>query len=336
MKTIQDASSHSDVAGICDALGVSRASYYRWLRPRHGAYRRREVPRALTGTERAEILKVLHEDRFVDKAPAQVVATLLDEDRYLCSERTMYRLLDGAAEVRERRDQLQHPAYVAPELLAERPNELWSWDITKLPGPAKWSYFHLYVILDVFSRFVVGWMVAERESATLAEKLIEETCQRQDIGQAHLTIHADRGAAMTSKQVAHLLADLGVTKTHSRPHVSNDNPFSEAHFKTLKYMPAFPQRFGCLQDARAFLTAFFAYYNNEHRHSGIAMMTPYQVHHGLAPTVQHQREKVMRKAYQVHPERFVRGPSVVRSAPPKVWINPPAASPEATPTSANS
>lgn len=336
MKTIQAASSQGDIVGICNALGVSRASYYRWLHPRHGAHRPRSVPRALGEAERAEVLRVLHEERFVDKSPAQVVATLLDEDRYLCSERTMYRLLEDAAEVRERRDQLRHPAYVAPELLAERPNQLWSWDITKLPGPAKWSYFHLYVILDVFSRFVVGWMVAERESATLAEKLIAQTCQRQNIQPTQLTIHADRGSSMTSKQVAHLLADLGVTKTHSRPHVSNDNPFSEAHFKTLKYMPAFPQRFGCIQDARTFLTAFFAYYNTEHRHSGIAMMTPHQVHHGLAPDVLSQRRQVMNSAYQARPERFVRGLPTVRTAPTKVWINPPPSPQEAAPITANS
>lgn len=323
MTTIQNASAHASVVGICDALGVSRASYYRWLRPRHGAHLRREVPRALSEAERAEVLEVLHEDRFVDKSPAQVVATLLDERRYLCSERTMYRLLESVTEVRERRDQRQHPTYAAPELLAERPNELWSWDITKLPGPAKWTYFHLYVILDVFSRFVVGWMVAERESATLAEKLIAETCHRQNVEPGRLTVHADRGAAMTSKQVAHLLADLGVTKTHSRPHVSNDNPFSEAQFKTLKYMPAFPARFGCIQDARAFLTWFFGYYNHEHRHSGIAMLTPHQLHHGLAPSVQSQRKEVLSAAYEAHPERFVRGEPTVRELPTAVWINPP-------------
>ena len=331
MKSVQDASEHASVAAICDALEVNRASYYRWLRPLHGVHRRREVPRALSEAERAEVLEVLHEERFVDKSPGQVVATLLDEKRYLCSERTMYRLLDSAAEVRERRDQRQHPAYTVPELLAERPNELWSWDITKLPGPAKWTYFNLYVILDVFSRFVVGWMVAERESAALAEKLITETCQRQNITPGRLTIHADRGAAMTSKQVAHLLADLGVTKTHSRPHVSNDNPFSEAQFKTLKYMPAFPQRFGCIQDARAFLTAFFAYYNHEHHHSGIAMLTPHQLHNGLAASVQTQRKEVLRTAYGAHPERFVRGEPTVREPPKAVWINPPSSQ-----TSANS
>ncbi len=323
MKAIQGASADIGVTAICKALKVNRASYYRWLRPRYGVRRPRNVPRALSEPERAEILNVLHEERFVDKSPGQVVATLLDEKRYLCSERTMYRLLESATEVRERRDQRQHPAYAAPELLAERPNELWSWDITKLPGPAKWTYFHLYVIIDVFSRFVVGWMVTERESATLAEKLIAETCKRQKIEPQQLTIHADRGAAMTSKLVAHLLADLGVTKTHSRPHVSNDNPFSEAQFKTLKYMPAFPERFGCIQDARAFLTAFFAYYNHQHHHSGIAMLTPHQVHNGLAPAVQSQRQEVLRTAYEDHPERFVRGQSIVKAPPTAVWINPP-------------
>ncbi len=306
---------------------MSRASYYRWLRPQYVPHRHRRVSRALSEAERTAVRKVLHEERFVDKAPAQVVATLMDEKRYLCSERTMYRLLEGAAEVRERRDQRQHPAYTAPELLAERPNELWSWDITKLLGPAKWTYFHLYVILDVFSRYVVGWMVAERESAALAETLIAETCQRQSITRDQLTIHADRGTSMTSKQVAHLLADLGVTKTHSRPHVSNDNPFSEAQFKTLKYMPSFPGRFGCIQDARVFLTDFFRYYNHEHYHSGIAMLTPYHLHHGQAEAIQAERQDVLRKAYLEHPERFVRGLSQVPKPPSAVWINPPQSTP---------
>lgn len=323
MKLVDNAAADGNVWEICDALGVSRASYYRWKRPRYGPHRRRRVPRALSDTERAEVLDVLHDERFVDKSPGQVVATLLDEERYLCSERTMYRILESAKEIRERRDQRRHPSYAAPELLAERPNELWSWDITKLSGPAKWTYFHLYVILDVFSRFVVGWLVSERESATLAEKLIAQTCERQNIPREQLTVHADRGAAMTSKQVAHLLADLGVTKTHSRPHVSNDNPFSEAQFKTLKYMPAFPERFGSIQDARTFLTGFFAYYNHEHYHSGIAMLTPYQLHYGHAPAVQAVRQEVLSKAYEAHPERFVRGQSVVPAPPSAVWINPP-------------
>ena len=231
------------------------------------------VARALRAEEQTAVLAVLHEKRFVDLAPAEVYATLLDEGQYLCSERTMYRFLAAHHEVRERRNQLRHPHYTAPELMARRPNELWSWDITKLLGPAKWTYFYLYVMLDVFSRYVVGWMVAHRESATLAERFIRETCVRQGIARDQLTIHADRGPAMTSKPVALLLADLGITKTHARPHVSNDNPFSEAQFKTLKYRPAFPERFGSIQDARAHCHVFFPWYNTEHHHSGLSLLT---------------------------------------------------------------
>jgi len=246
MATVTQIGPRLGIAPTCAALGLPRATYYRRRRPPRAAPPRRPSPRALGSGERAAVLALLHEPRFVDHAPAEVYAALLDAGHYLCSERTMYRLLAEHAEVRERRDQLRHPVYAAPELLARRPNELWSWDITKLLGPAKWTYFSLYVMLDVFSRYVVGWMVAHRESATLAEQFIHATCARQGIGRAQLTIHADRGQAMISKSVAFLLADLGVTKTHSRPHVSNDNPFSEAQFKTLKYRPAFPERFGSI------------------------------------------------------------------------------------------
>jgi putative transposase len=248
---------------------------------------------------------------------------LLDEKRYLCSERTMYRILAANQEVRERRDQLRHPPYVAPQLLATRPNQLWSWDITKLLGPAKWTYFYLYVILDVFSRYVVGWMVAHRESAILAHKLIGETCARQGIVPGELTLHADRGSSMTSKPVAFLLADLGVTKTHSRPHVSDDNPFSEAQFKTLKYRPDFPDRFGCILDARGFCRAFFPWYNTEHHHSGIGLLTPEDVHLGRAAKRVTARADVLAAAYAAHPERFVHGAPQPAAAPTAVWINPP-------------
>ena len=254
MATVADLGLRLGIAPTCAALGLPRATYYRRRRPQSAPPARRRSPRALSPRERAAVLTVLHEPRFVDLAPAEVYATLLDEGQYHCSERTMYRLLAAAHEVRERRNQLRHPRYAAPELLARRPNELWSWDITKLLGPAKWTYFYLYVMLDVFSRYVVGWMVAHGESAALAEQFIHETCARQGIGRDELTIHADRGSAMTSKSVAFLLADLGVTKTHARPHVSNDNPFSEAQFKTLKYRPAFPERFGSIQDARGIAT----------------------------------------------------------------------------------
>jgi len=227
------------------------------------------------------------------------------------------------AEVRERRDQLRHPVYAAPELLARRPNELWSWDITRLLGPAKWTYFYLYVMLDVFSRYVVGWMVSHGENATLAEQFIRETCERHGIGREPLTIHADRGQAMVSKSVAFLLADLGVTKTHSRPHVSNDNPFSEAQFKTLKYRPAFPERFGSLPDARAHGHLFFPWYNTEHHHSGLGLLTPHDVHFGLAKQRVAERAAVLTAAYAAHPERFPAGRPTPAPAPPEVWINPP-------------
>jgi putative transposase len=259
----------------------------------------------------------------VDHAPAEIYATRLDAGQYLCSERTMYRLLAAHGEVRERRDQLRHPVYAAPELLARRPNELWSWDITKLLGPAKWTYFYLYVMLDVFSRYVVGWMVSHGENATLAEQFIRETCARQGIGRERLTIHADRGQAMVSKSVAFLLADLGVTKTHSRPHVSNDNPFSEAQFKTLKYRPAFPERFGSLPDARAHGHIFFPWYNTEHHHSGLGLLTPHDVHFGLAEQRVAERAAVLTTAYAAHPERFPAGRPTPAPAPTEVWINPP-------------
>jgi len=269
------------------------------------------------------VLAVLHEPRFVDLAPGQVYAQLLDEGRYLCSPRTMYRVLSACQEVRERRDQLRHPAYTAPQLLATRPNEVWSWDITKLLGPAKWTYFHLYVILDVFSRYVVGWMVAHRESAQLAQKLIAATCARQGIAPGDLTLHADRGSSMTSKPVALLLADLGVTKTHSRPHVSNDNPFSEAQFKTLKYRPDFPERFAAIEAARAHGQVFFPWYNTVHRHSGIGLLTPHDVHYGLAEQRVAARAAILTAAHAAHPERFVAGHPRPPARPTAVWINPP-------------
>jgi len=312
------------VAPTCDALGVPRASYYRWKRPTHGPRAPRVVPRALTAAERQHVRDVLHAPHFVDHAPAEVVATLLDDDQYLCSERTMYRVLAADGEVRERRDQLRHPAYTKPELLATRPNELWSWDITKLLGPTKWTYFYLYVILDVFSRHVVGWMVALAESAQLAEQLIAATCARQGIARGQLTLHADNGSSMASKTVALLLADLGVVKTHSRPHVSNDNPYSEAHFKTLKYRPGFPARFAGLEHARAHVGAFVDWYNTAHHHGGLAMMTPHEVHYGQAEARRAQRAQVLAAAHAAHPERFVRGVPAPPQLPVAVWINKPA------------
>jgi len=317
------------VAPLCRALGLARATLYRtWRRERFPVEStpRPKPARALGGEERQAVLDVLHEERFVDQPPAQVYATLLDEECYLCSERTMYRILDAEGEVKERRNQLAHPPYAKPELLATCPNEVWSWDITKLKGPVKWTYFYLYVILDIFSRYVVGWMVAWRESATLAQRLIAETCLKQEIIAEQLTLHADRGSSMKSKCVALLLSDLGVTKTHSRPHVSNDNPFSESQFKTLKYRPDFPARFGGIEDARAFCVDFFQWYNTEHHHSALGWLTPEDVHYGRGPRRVEARQQVLNVAYAQHPERFVRKRPKAPRLPEAVWINPPASS----------
>ena len=326
MIAVHEATPTLGAAPACRALDLPRASLYRGRRPAVVARPRPAPPRALQLVERHAVLDLLH-TRFIDQAPAQVHATLLDEGTYLCSPRTMYRILDDALEIKERRDQVRRPHYAAPELLATRPNEVWSWDITKLLGPAKWTYFYLYVILDIFSRYVVGWMVAPRESAALAHRLIADTCAKQGIVPGQLTVHADRGAAMTSKPVVFLLADLGVVNTHSRPHVSNDNPFSEAQFKTLKYCPQFPERFGSLEDARAFGQAFFPWYNQEHRHSGLGFLTPAVVHVGQAATVRAHRQQVLATAYALHPERFVNGRPQPADLPTAVWINPPTTKP---------
>ncbi len=317
---------HVGVAPACRALGVPRATFYRRQRPAPGRQQPRKTPaRALDGAERAHVLDVLASPRFVDRAPAEVVATLLDEGHYLCSERTMVRLLAAEQPVRERRHQRTHPPYTKPELVATGPNQTWSWDITRLLGPKRWTDFYLYVLLDLFSRYVVGWMVAERENAALAATLIEQTCLKQNIAPQVLTLHSDRGAPMTSQCTAQLLADLGVTRSLSRPRVSDDNPFSEAQFKTLKYHPGFPARFADLAAATAFCRSFFAWYNTEHRHSGIAMLTPDDVHHGRAQRILEQRERTLRAAWSQHPERFVRGTPKPQALPREVWINPPTA-----------
>ncbi|NVC25339.1 IS3 family transposase [Kocuria salina] len=325
------------VKDACAAVGRPRATHYRRHRkspaPARPARQPRPQPRALSGPERAEVLAVLHEERFVDLAPAEVHAILLDEGRYLCSESTMYRLLrDTHGQVRERRRQAVHPPRVKPELVAHAPNECWSWDITKLTGPAKWTYYYLYSIIDIYSRYTVGWMLATRESKELAERLLAATIAKQDIDRDQLTIHADRGSSMASKPVAFLLADLGVTKSHSRPHCSNDNPFSEAQFKTLKYRPDFPERFGCLEDARAFCAAFYRWYNHDHRHSGIGMHTPSDVHHGHAGTVRAARAATLATAYAAAPERFVRKRPEPPSLPGTAWINRPEPDPLTRPT----
>jgi putative transposase len=325
-QTVQELTPIVGTRPACRALGASHATIYRRRRPPEPRTPRpRAVPaRALSEPERLAVLDVLHSKRFVDSSPAQVWATLLDEGRYLASERTFYRLLAARhGGVRERRDQLTHPSYERPELLAERPNEVWSWDISKLKGPAKWTYFHLYVILDVFSRYAVGWSVQHRENAKLAKALIGQAAEQQQITRGQLTVHADRGIAMRSKPVAFLLADLGVLKTHSRPYTSTDNPYSEAHFKTLKYRPEFPDRFDSIEHARTFCRTFFDWYNHSHRHSGIGLMTPAAVHHGHAKALHAERQRVLTAAYTAKPERFVRRPPRPPALPTAVWINKP-------------
>jgi putative transposase len=321
---IEDYQHQTGIQPLCDALEVPRATLYRRRKPTEVSNQKRPSPTlALSLHERQQVLDILHSDRFIDSPPAQVYATLLDEGQYLCSARTMYRILAEQDEVRERRNMRQHPQYTKPELLATEPNQVWSWDITKLKGPQKWTYFYLYVILDIFSRYVVGWMVAPRESATLAKRLIQDSYDKQGVASHQLTVHADRGSSMTSKQVANLMADLGITKTHSRPHVSNDNPFSESQFKTLKYRPAFPSRFGSLPDARVFCLDFFDWYNTQHRHSGVAFYRPEDVHYGRTGILQKRRQKALDQAYLAHPERFVRKAPEASEPPQAVWINPP-------------
>ncbi len=313
-------------AAACRAMGVSRATLYRRRnpsQPRESTRTKPRQPRALKPEERRQVLDLLHSPRFVDKPPAAIYASLLDEGVYHCSTRTMYRILHDNDEVRERRNQLRHPNHKKPELLATRPNQVWSWDITKLRGPEKWTSYHLYVILDIYSRYTVGWMVASRESGDLAGRLVRESIERQQLDPSELIIHSDRGPAMKSHTVAQLMASLGVTKSHSRPHVSNDNPFSEAQFKTLKYRPEFPDRFGSQQDAQAFCTGFFPWYNDEHYHSGLGLLTPASVHYGRAAEVLAQRSETLDAAYAAHPERFVGKRPRPLALPSAVWINPP-------------
>lgn len=323
MSAVRMLSADVGVKPACEALNFSRARYYRALQPRSKKQTRPEPPLKLSNDEREVVHNYLCSSRFMDQAPASILATLLDEGVYPCSERTMYRVLSEHQEVRERRNQLRHPKYSKPELLATAPNQVWSWDITKLKGPEKWNYFHLYVILDIFSRYVVGWMVADRESSPLAKSLIIESCQKQNIPRNQLTLHADRGASMKSKLVANLLADMGITKTHSRPHVSDDNPYSESHFKTLKYRPDFPKSFGSIQDAKQFCRSFFGWYNREHKHSGIAMLSPESVHYNRADAILQNRQAVLFKAFEKNPMRFKGRLPVTKKVPDAAWINPP-------------
>ena len=324
MRAIEAVTTPGETAALCQSVGVSRASLYRRRCPAPHPTPPRPCapsPRALGAPERQAVLDVLHSERFIDQSPAEVHATLLEEQRHLCAPRTMYRVLAAAKEVRERRAQARHPVYAAPELVATRPNQVWSWDITKLKGPIPYLYYSLYVILDLFSRYVVGWMVALHENAHLAARVIEQTCATQGIASHQLTIHADRGAPMRSKFVALLFSDLGIDASHSRPRVSNDNPFSEAQFRTLKYRPEFPGRFGSLAHAREVSRDLFAWYNDAHHHSGLSYLTPAVVHYGHAATVLTVRHRTRLAAYAAHPERFVQGPPRPETLPTAVWIN---------------
>ena len=314
----------------CAALRVNRSSVYRHdARLRHltplptASAPRLPPPLAFSDAEQNALLTVLNSERFADCAPPTIYAILLDEGTYVGSVRTMYRRLADDTQTRERRNQRIHPVYAKPELLAVQANEVWSWDITKLKGPAKWTYFHLYVILDIFSRYVVGWMIAPKESAELAEKLIAETHAKQSITPGTLTLHADRGSSMRSKPVAALLVDLDVAKSHSRPYVSDDNPYSEAQFKTLKYRPNFPERFGSIEDARAHCQQFFTWYNGVHRHSGIGYMTPEAVHYDHAEAFFQQRTETLNAAFLANPKRFKGKIPRPPKLPTAVWINPP-------------
>lgn len=322
MRLVDERTGALTVAEACESVALPRATYYR-SKTTPEVTPRRQSHRRLTDLERQQVLETLTSERFCDQSVRQVWAQLLDEGRYMCSVRTMYRVLEENQAVRERRNQLRHPEYQRPELLARDSNQLWSWDITKLKGPRKWNYFYLYVILDVYSRKVVGWLLANRESSTLAVELIRQSCQREGIAGEQLTVHADRGSSMRSKPVAFLLSDLGVTKTHSRPYTSTDNPYSEAQFRTLKYQPDFPERFGSLEDARVFLQGFFAWYNYEHRHSGIGLVTPAQRHSGENKIVYQRRHVVLEAFYKQRPERFVRGMPSPPELPGEVWINKP-------------
>ena len=323
MRLVDDRPDMLTVSEACDSLELPRSTYYRATTGKEERKEERRSHRRLNDLERERVLETLVSERFCDRSVRQVWAELIDEDSYLCSVRTMYRILAKNKAVRERRNQLRHPEYRRPELLATGPNQLWSWDITKLKGPRKWTYYYLYDIMDVYSRKVVGWLVANRESSTLAVELIRQSCKREGIKRDELTVHADRGSSMRSKPVAFLLADLGVTKTHSRPYTSTDNPYSEAQFKTLKYQPDFPERFGSIEDARAFLVRFFDWYNNEHCHSGIGLVTPAQRHDGTDRQVYRKRQAVLGAFFERHPERFARGMPSPPELPGEVWINKP-------------
>lgn len=353
-EAIAELSSLVGVRAACRALGEPQACFYRRHRqsplparrsaPARPPAARRPQPRALSEPERARVLQTLDSPEHVDQAPRTVHATLLDQGVYLCSPSTMYRLLRAAGQVRERRRQATHPALKKPELLAGHPNQVWSWDISKLKGPVKWSYFYLYVLIDIFSRYVVGWTLAGVESQDVAKVLVAETLSREHLEAGQITLHSDRGAVMTASPFVMLLTDLGIEISYSRPHTPNDNPYSEAHFKTFKYRPAYPARFGCIEDAHAWCAHFFDWYNEQHLHSGIGFHTPSDVHHGRAAAVRAHRALTLNAAYLAHPERFVRKRPEPPALPAAAWINQPQpaelasdraehpSTPEATPT----
>lgn len=334
IKEVEKLGQEIGITKACQALVVPRSRIYR-ARTAHTqtsgpVAKSKPHPRSLSQDEKIQVRQILNSERFQDQAPREVYATLLDEGVYYCSWRTMYRILDEYDEIRERRNQLTHPNYKKPELLATGPKQVWSWDITKLLGPEKWTYYYLYVILDIYSRYVVGWMIASKETAVLAQELIRKTCAKQNIQRDQLIIHADRGSPMIAKSMALLMGDLGVTKSHSRPHVSDDNPFSEAQFRTMKYRPDYPKRFGSQADARLWARHFFEWYNTEHHHSNIGLMTPVDVHYGHAKEITHRRQIVLQEAYEKNPERFVKGIPTAPQLPDRVWINPPKKAPTET------
>jgi putative transposase len=312
------------VAPACSTLGVPRASYYRAQRPPVTTVRaRRRSARALSAAQRREVLETLNSERFVDKPPRQIWAELLDDGIHLCSTRTMYRVLREAGQICDRRLQRNHGTYARPELVAKAPNEVWSWDITKVPGPRPGAYFSLYVALDIYSRYVVGWVISRAESKAVARAFLRDAFEREGIRPGQLVSHSDRGGPMTAKSTALLYADLGITASYSRPRVSNDNPYSESNFKTLKYRPASPERFRTLEEARVYFVELFDWYNERHYHTGIALLTPSDVHHGRAAAIVAARQSALDAAYERHPERFVRHPPRHPSPEPEVWINPP-------------
>jgi len=311
------------VKSACEVLNVPRSRIYRQRQAKAEPVPRPTPAHALSDAEKVSVRELLNSERFMDQPPRQVYAALLDEGDYLCHWRTMYRILAAHGEVCERRLIRRHPTYKKPELLAEGVNEVWSWDITWLRGGQKLEKYPLYTVLDIFSRYVVGWMIAEVESSDLAKQLIAETARKQGIQPKQLTLHADNGSPMRGKPLSQLLVDLSITQSHSRPHTSDDNPFSEAQFKTLKYRPDYPDRFDSIDAARHWARTFFAWYNNDHYHSGLNLMTPASVHYGEADAVQQQRQQVMLRAYQACPERFRAGLPIVKAAPTAVYINPP-------------